>query len=94
MQMCIGASGKSCGMKFKHWGKLLVAAWAELLAKNSVVHEPKAANIFYDFEQLTIAGIESRSGQEALQKHTVLNLSKTILEILRKKVTDADELKL
>lgn len=81
-------------MSFKHWGKLLVLGWAELLAQSAVIEEPNAAHIFYDFESLTIAGIESRSGKESLQKNTVLHLSKTIVEILRKKPTDSDELKI
>lgn len=41
---------------------------------------------------MTIAGIESRPSKETLQKNTVEHLSKTIVEILRKKPTDADEL--
>lgn len=79
-------------MNFKHWGLLLTQAWAELLAQSAVIEEPNAAHIFYDFEHLTIAGIESRASKETLQKNTVEYLSKTIVEILRKKPTDTDEL--
>jgi len=46
MDMCIGASGKSCGMNFKHWGLLLVQGWAEILAQSAVIEEPNAAHVF------------------------------------------------
>lgn len=37
--------------------------------------------------------MDDRAGQDAKKKFTVLQLAKVIVEILRKKVTDATELK-